>query len=135
MSLNLLIKYNKLLELNALSENGRKKSLLRVFNRDFEQKQNYFNKKLVTPTPIDGEIKMSTLFNHLTTVVIDKATKKREYDRHRAVRLHWVKHHLDGRKKENMYIFSVKEPEGFRTYIYDKDEKYVVVFRAIEKKE
>ncbi len=26
-----------------------------------------------------------------------------------------------------MICFSVKEPDGVRTYIYDKDEKYVIV--------
>ena len=26
-----------------------------------------------------------------------------------------------------MLLFTVKEPEGLRTYLYDEDEKYVVV--------
>lgn len=33
-----------------------------------------------------------------------------------------------------MLIFSVKEPEGFRTYIYDKDEKYVIILEPLRNK-
>lgn len=66
--------------------------------------------------------------------MVDKETRKREYDNNRAIRLHWVKYHLDNGKKENMYLFSVKEPEGYRTYLYDKDEKYVVVLEPLRNK-
>jgi hypothetical protein len=38
---------------------------------------------------------------------------------------------LDYGKKENMLLFSVQEPEGMRTYFYDKDEKYVVVLEPL----
>lgn len=47
------------------------------------------------------------------------------------MRLYWVRNHLDVRKKENMLHFTVKEPEGFRTYIYDRDEEYVVVLEPL----
>lgn len=30
-----------------------------------------------------------------------------------------------------MLVFSVKEPEGIRTYIYDKDEKYVIILEPL----
>ena len=30
-----------------------------------------------------------------------------------------------------MLLFSVKEPEGYRTYYYDKDEKYVIVLEPM----
>jgi hypothetical protein len=33
-----------------------------------------------------------------------------------------------------MYLFSVKEPEGYRTYFYDNDEKYVVVLEPLRNK-
>lgn len=32
-----------------------------------------------------------------------------------------------------MYFFSVQEPEGIRTYYYDKDEKYVLVLEPLKK--
>jgi hypothetical protein len=32
-----------------------------------------------------------------------------------------------------MLIFSVKEPDGIRTYIYDKDEQYVIVLEPLRK--
>ena len=32
-----------------------------------------------------------------------------------------------------MLCFSVKEPEGIRTYIYDKNEKYVIVLEPKHK--
>lgn len=34
-----------------------------------------------------------------------------------------------------MLLFSVKEPEGYRTYFYDKDEKYVVVLEPLRTKD
>jgi hypothetical protein len=135
MAFNLIKKYNQLLELGSFNEYQRKESLRQIFKRDFEEcDQIIFNQKPVTPTPVDGVIEMETLFSHLITVMVDKVTRRREYDNHRAVRLHWVKHHLGNGKNENMYLFSVKEPEGYRTYFYDKDEKYVVVLEPLKNK-
>lgn len=34
-----------------------------------------------------------------------------------------------------MMVFSVKEPEGFRTYIYDQTEKYVVVLEPLRSRD
>ncbi|KAA6311727.1 hypothetical protein EZS27_037205 [termite gut metagenome] len=34
-----------------------------------------------------------------------------------------------------MLVFSVAEPNGTRTYIYDKDEFYVIVLEPMRKKE
>lgn len=134
MPLNLLKKYNALLELVAYSPAERTKSLKAVFDRDITNNKAFrFRAKQITPTPQDGEIKMSTLFTHLTCVIIDKKTRKREFDIHRSVRLHWVKYHLDEKKKDNVLVFSVKEPEGERTYIYDKDEQYVIVLEPLRK--
>lgn len=132
MPFNLLKKYNELLELGALNEFQRKQSLIRLFDRDFTNNPNLsFKGKAITPTPIDGDIKMSTLFTHLTTEVVDRATKKREFDRYRSVRLHWVRFHIDCQKKDDVIHFSVKEPEGIRTYIYDITEKYVVILEPL----
>lgn len=136
MALNLLKKYNELLDISALNETERKASLWRIFDRDFIQNGDiYFNNKRITPTPLEGKITMDTLFSHLTTQMIDKTTRKREFDRHRAERLHWVGFHLEKKKEENLLIFSVEEPEGIRTYIYDKEEEYVIILEPLRKKQ
>ena len=132
MPYNLLKKYNQLLELSSLNEYQRKNSLMGIFNRDIVENTSFkFEKKAIHPTPIDGKIKIDTLYTHLTTVITDKKTQKREFDIHRSQRLHWVKYHIDKKKKDEMLIFSVKEPNGFRTYIYDKTEKYVIVLEPL----
>jgi hypothetical protein len=120
--------YNQLLDIVALSERDRKHSLQLIFDRDITRNTNFkFKGKQITPTPADGVIKMDTLFAHLTTVIVDKVTRAREFEMERSKRLHWVKFHIDESKKDNMLHFSVKEPEGMRTYIYDIVEKYVIV--------
>lgn len=132
MPLNLLKKYNELLEISAVSENQRTKSLRGVFDRDITNNAHFcFRAKQITPTPADGVIKMDTLFTHLTTTIVDEATRRREFDMYRSIRLHWVKYHVGESRKDNMLIFSVREPEGNRTYIYDIDEKYVVVLEPL----
>nr|WP_321379441.1 hypothetical protein [uncultured Bacteroides sp.] len=132
MPLNLLRRYNQLLDIISLGVSERNKTLKGVFKRDFEDKLTVFCGKNVFPTPKDdGEIPMETLFRHLTTEMIDKKTRERAFELNRSQRLHWVKYHLDLNKKENMLLFSVKEPEGNRTYYYDKDEKYVIVLEPL----
>jgi len=132
MPLNLLKKYNQLLELVAFNTYDREKSLYGIFNRDIVENASFkFRNKQINPTPFDGIIKMSTLFAHLTTVIVDKKTRKRDFEMHRSVRLHWVKYHIEQNKKDDILIYSVKEPDGFRTYIYDITEKYVVVLEPL----
>lgn len=128
MPLNLLKKYNEHLDILGLSEQGRNTSLKGVFDRDFANNQPiHFNGRKVIPCPENGTIEMATLFRHLTTVKIDYQTGKREFDKERSKRLHWVKYHIDGKKQDNMMFFTVKEPEGLRTYLYDVHESYVIV--------
>lgn len=132
MPLNLLKKYNDLLDLIAFTDPQRRKSLMGVFNRDIADNANFkYKGKQITPTPADGVIKMETLYTHLTTKIIDIKTRERDFDIHRSVRLHWVKHHIDEKKKDNVLLFSMNEPEGLRTYIYDKDEKYVIILEPL----
>ena len=122
MPTNLLKVYNQLLELNSLNESQRTASLKGVFNRDITNNANFsFRSKKLNPTPAEGQDTMERLFRHLTTVITDKETNKREYDPSRSVRLHWLRYHLEERKQTNMYVFSVEEPDGIRTYIWDKD--------------
>lgn len=130
MPLNLLKEYNEILDLSGLTEYERTKSLRSIFNRDFEQNSIIFNRKNITPTPVDGKVTMDILFNHLTTKVEDKVLKNRIFDKDRAERLHWVKFHLQLKKKEILF-FSVQELQGIRTYIYDEDEKYVIVLEPL----
>lgn len=135
MPLNLIKKYNDLLDLGAYNPAQRKVSLKGIFDRDIANNHALkFRSKQITPTPKDGVIKMGTLYTHLTTVVVDEKTKKREFDLHRSIRLHWVKYHIDEKKQENILVYSVKEPKGNRTYIYDKDEQYVVVLEPLRNK-
>ncbi len=135
MPLNLLKKYNELLDLNALNESHKKLSLRGVFDRDITNNPNFsFKGKKLNPTPKDGIVTMETLFSHLTTVMESKESRNRIFDIHRSQRLHWVKFHIDCKKTTDMLIFSVKEPEGFRTYIYDCTEKYAVVLEPLRNK-
>lgn len=129
MPLNLTKKYNDLLDLLGMSEKQRIESLHRIFNRDIENNPAFtFNGKPIYPTPMeDGIIAMENLFNHLTRKEIDKDIHHREFDINRSQRLHWIRHHVEQRKPDNMLYFSVAEPRANRTYIYDIDEKYVIV--------
>lgn len=130
MPTNLLKVYNELLDLASLPEAQRMKSLRGVFDRDFTNNPNMaFRTKKVKPTPAEGQDYMDRLFTHLTTVIsiVDKDTRHREFDIKRSQRLHWIRHHLEERKTDRVLVFSVEEPEGIRTYIYDEDERYVIV--------
>jgi len=132
MPLNLLKRYNELLDLLTLTEYQRKQSLMGVFNRDIVNNTNFkFKTKQILPTPAEGKISMETLFSHLTTVIVDKITRRREFEIHRSQRIHWIRHHIEEKKSDNMLFFSVKEPEGVRTYIYDTDEKYVIILEPL----
>ena len=70
---------------------------------------------------------MENLFNHLTRKETDKETHHREFDMSRSQRLHWIRYHVEQQKADRMLYFSVDEPRGKRTYIYDIDEFYVIV--------
>lgn len=132
MPLNLTKIYNTLLDILALSAHERNTSLKRIFKRDFEDSSAEFNGKPIYPTPQhNGEIPMETLYRHLTTEMVDKKSRERYFEIDRSQRLHWVRHHLDGKKRNNMMLFSVKEREGIRTYYYDKDENYVIVLEPL----
>jgi len=134
MPLNLLKKYNQFLELNDFNYSQRKSSLLGVFNRDIANNPNFrFRLKRINPTPKDNAISMDTLFDHLTRGEDDHETKSREFEIDRSKRLHWIKYHVEEKKQHNMFVFSVEEPKGLRTYIYDKDEKYVIVLEPLRK--
>ena len=86
MPLNLLKKYNQLLDLLSFSDQERKASLKGVFNRDIVNNANFvFRTKKIFPTTAEGQDTMERFFTHLTTVVVDKQTNKREYDHQRHI--------------------------------------------------
>jgi hypothetical protein len=118
-----------------MNEVQRKQSLNGIFNRDITNNPDFtFRTKQINPTPAEGQDSMERLFTHLTTVITDRNINKREFDMARSVRLHWLKYHIDENKKNNMFVFSVAEPDGTRTYIYDKDEFYVIVLEPMRRK-
>jgi hypothetical protein len=134
MPLNQIKTYNSLLDIAGLSERDRNTSLKAIFDRDIANNGNFkFRSKQIQPTPKEGELKLETLYSHLTTVVIDEKTRKREYDIYRSQRLHWLKHHVDEKHKAGMLVFSAKDKGGVRTYIYDATEHYVIVLEPLRK--
>src|SRR5581483_12065070 len=114
MPYNLLKVYSDLLEITHMNEQERTKSLQRIFLRDIEQneKLEYRNHKI---RPIKGEEpSMQILFKHLTCeeIIVEedgRKYKKRIFEIDRSQRLHWVRFHLDEKKKENMEVFSIEE--------------------------
>lgn len=133
MPFNLTKKYNELLDLIGLSERQLISSLRKIFDRDIQDNPRfYFNGKAIYPTPKEnGQIAMENLFNHLTRKVVDKETQHREFDMSRSRRLHWIRHHIEQLLPDNRLCFSVAEPRATRTYIYDVDEKYVIVLEPL----
>lgn len=128
MSFNILKKYNELLDIRGLSVTDRKKSLWQIFDRDFiAGSQPIFNGKNIEPIPKVGQETMEVLFHHLTTTIVDKKIRKRDMDLLRAERLHWIVHHFKKYKNLPLDVFSTKDKDGIRTYIYDDTEKYVIV--------
>jgi hypothetical protein len=124
MPTNLTKKYNQLLELLYGSERDNLSSFRRVFDRDFGNGiVNTFRGLPVEPTTADGEDAMDRLFRHLTTVILDKKTRKRAFEGERSIRVHWIKHHLE--EKCALIIFRVEDEK--RVYILDKVERYVIV--------
>jgi hypothetical protein len=137
MPLNLLKKYPNLLEIGDFNEYERTKSLFGVFKRDIEDNPDFcFRKKVIRPIKSE-EPEMQLLFRHLTTEEIEetnesgKIYKKRIFEMHRSIRLHWIKFHIDERLKDVVKVFSTEERingrNAYRTYIYDSNQKYVIV--------
>ncbi len=132
MPTNLLKEYNALLDWLYADFWENIRSIYRVFARDFIEKAPVlFNGQVVHPLPTDGGEQMERQFEHLTTVVVDKATNKRSFDQQRAIRIHWILHHLMMKKSVNLLLFFV--PREQRVYILDRDEKYVIILEKFRK--
>lgn len=142
MPLNLLKHYPELLELDHLSDAARTKSLKGVYARDIENNESFsFRGKRIYPIKSDGRIDMERQFTHLTCGEIEDEDEKghtvqrRVFDKYRSERLHWIKTHTDETTHErSIVIFSHverdtrKRRDVVRTYIYNKKQKYVIVF-------
>jgi hypothetical protein len=139
MPFNVLKTYPQLLELVHLNEYQRTESLQRIFKRDIEENPG-LNYRTKTIRPIKGEEPaMVILFRHLTTEEIEVEDEngnkytKRIFEMDRSQRLHWIKFHLEEKKKNNVEVFSVEERDQkkrkdiIRTYIYDVEQKYLIV--------
>ena len=46
-----------------------------------------------------------------------------------------IKFHIEESKQDNVKVFSVQEPDGIRTYIYDVDEQYVIVLEPLRNRD
>lgn len=149
MPLNLLKKYPELLVLSG-SVAAMKASLHKIYLRDIEENEDFkFRGVQIHPLKSeDGQMEMNRTFDHITTREFpqyDEEGKlmplpKREFDMLRAVRLHWINHHVHECTPENLEVFTVVERDQKKradvkhTYIYDKVGKYVIVFdRRAEK--
>ncbi len=141
MALNQIKKYPELLEIIHMTPYQRKISLRKIFDRDVTFNEDFtFRAKQIRPTKKDGgDTSLDTVFNHLTTeeseVVEDDGSKRkgREFEKDRSQRLHWLRPHVDGKIDAKIRVFSVSERDQrkrkdvIRTYIYNTDEKYVIV--------
>jgi hypothetical protein len=125
MPLNLLKTYNDVLDLIYSTDRRNIESIRGVFNRDFVNEQPFFRSSLIRPTTAEGEDTINRLFRHLTTVITEESTNRREFDSDRSIRMHWIKYHLSESKTTNMLLFTVDDER--RSYILDRDEHYVIV--------
>jgi hypothetical protein len=139
MPFNQIKIYPELLELAHLNEAQRTVSLKAIFKRDIEDNPGLnFRTKIIRP--IKGEEpSMQILFKHLTCEEVitenEDGSKygQRVFELQRSLRLHWVRHHIDEKKKNNIEVFSVEErdlrkrKDVIKTYIYDLEQDYVIV--------
>jgi hypothetical protein len=142
MPLNKLKKYSELLEILHLSPSERTLSLRGIFNRDMEDNVNFsFREKRIYPVKADGKADIDRQFMHLTCEEVMEEDEKgnkypqRVFDKDRSMRLHWILHHIEERLPDKIEIFSVEErdfrkrKDVIKTYIFDKDEKYIIVLQ------
>jgi hypothetical protein len=137
MPLNLIKVYPELLEIVQLGVQQRNLSLLGVFKNDIENNILFkFQDKQIRPLKREeGTSAMELLFRHLTTVddLNDKGEKtgRRSFELARSQRLHWIKHHINERKVNNIEVFSYEDRINGksinRTYIYDLEQEYVII--------
>lgn len=128
MPFNKLKKYSETLDVDYMRELDREISLKGVFERDFISSGNSYRGRNIIPTPQDGKTAMEVLFLHLTRKTESPDTRNRIYDRDRAIRIHWIKHHFcNCDAADYIEVFSVRDRDGIRTYIFNEGESYVII--------
>lgn len=146
MPLNLIKHYPDLLDIRGMSEAERLRSLRGVFDKDITNNTDFrFRGKKVYPIKTDGKVDMDREFMHVTTERIEivengRMIKKNVFDFDRSERLHWIKPHTETQIKDSdIIVFSLwernkeKRKDVLRTYIYNKNRKYVVVFEPLQR--
>lgn len=139
MPLNLIKVYPQLLDLAYMNVEQRATSLKAIFKRDIEDNLGLkFRTKIIRPVKGE-EPSMQILFKHLTCEEIQeqnedgKTYPKRVFEIDRSARLHWVRYHIDEKKKDKVEVFSVEERDQrkrkdvIKTYIYDTEQEYIIV--------
>lgn len=139
MALNQSKVYNNFLEISFMSEVERNKSLKKIFDRDIANNPSFhFQGKVIRPLKVDGNINLEILFKHLTCEskeILDEAGRKvksrGDFEIERSKRLHWLWFHIQQSNKDIIDVFSFEDringKNVVRTYIYDLEEKYVVI--------
>lgn len=143
MPFNLIKKYPELLEIIHLGPEQRMASLKGIFKRDIEENADFkFRDTQIYPTKTDGIADMEREFMHLTTERVEETDeygntiKRNVFEPNRSRRLHWINHHIHEVTPENIVVFSISERDQERrqdvikTYIYDKEEKYIIVLEC-----
>lgn len=120
--------YSQTLEVDFMRVGDREVSLRGIFERDFIASSNSYRGKMIIPTPKDGIPTMDVLFLHLTRKTESPDASKRIYDRDRAIRIHWIKHHIcKCDDVDYIDVFSVRDKNAIRTYIFNETQSYVVI--------
>lgn len=139
MIFNLTKKYPDLLDILGLNDYQRKEILQKIFDRDITDKVPFqFRTKNIRPTKLEGQVDLDNVLHHLTSHEIDVEENGRKFQRRvfesdRSQRLHWLRSHIDEDIKASIEVFSAierdkkKRKDVTKTYIYNQDEKYVVV--------
>lgn len=141
MAINQIKRYNELLEIIHFTERERIISLKGIFNRDIADNDKFhFRTKIIRPLKKEGVEDVESLFSHLTHQTEEEKDKrgviikKRSvFDYERSKRLHWIWYHIQEKNKNKIDVFSytdrINGRNVIRTYIYDFDEKYVIILQ------
>lgn len=131
---NLQLTYNSKLKLEDLNSDFKRKCLNEIFKRDIRNNIDFkFREAQIFPCHSQGSTddQFEILFTHLTTIKAENG-HKRTYDKKRSERIHWIRYHIDENKKDKMLVFTYRDIKKVRTYIYDEEEKYLIVLQPYD---
>ena len=135
------------MEILHLTPTQRNTSLKGVYQRDIEDNPHLkFRDKQIYPIKSNGKIDMERQFIHLTCEEVQEKDEKgrllppkRVFEKDRSQRLHWIKHHINESSPNKITVFEIterdtkKRADVTKTYIYDKEQKYVIVLENQKK--